>query len=95
MHESQALYLGLRETANGRRLIEALASDPDRLVRLSAATHCLKWNDSLGRSILEEIRDGGGTDGPGWDIAGLDAKWTLKTLDDGKLDLDWRPKGFS
>jgi hypothetical protein len=91
--ELQALYLRLRETPDGRGGIEALASDPDRLVRLSAAAHCLKWNASLGRSALEEIRDGGGTDGPGWDIAGFDAKWTLKTLDDGKLDLDWRPRG--
>ena len=93
--ETQALYLKLRERADGRQLIEVLATDPDRLVRLSAATHCLKWNESLGRSALEAIRDGGGTDGPGWDIAGFDAKWILKTLDDGELNLDWVPKGSS
>ena len=92
VNELQATYLRLRESLEGRGIIEALAADPDRLVRLSAATHCLKWNEALGRAALEDIRDTDAIDGPGWDIAGFDAKWTLRTFEDGKLDLDWQPK---
>jgi hypothetical protein len=90
--EIQALYLRLRETSEGRLAIEGLARDPEGLVRLTAATHCLTWNLALGRSILEEIANGGAPAGPGWDMAGTNAKWTLKTLEAGKLNLDWQPK---
>ena len=95
VHETQVLYKRLRETPEGRRVIEHLAGDPDRLVRLSAAAKCLKWNPALGRRILEELRDGSAVDGPGWDQAGFDAKWTLKTFEAGTLDLDWEPRRLS
>jgi hypothetical protein len=78
----------LRESPAGRRAIERLARDPDRLVRATAAAHCLRWNPSLGRAVLEEVRDGHDIDGPGWDQAGFDAKWTLKMFDAGRLNLD-------
>jgi hypothetical protein len=92
VHDAQELYLRLRDTPEGRQVIERLAQDPDRLVRLTAAAHCLKWNPGVGKSALQEIRDGGGQDGPGWDIAGFNAKWTLKTFEDGTFNPDWRPK---
>jgi hypothetical protein len=93
--DGQVLQKQLRETAEGRAAIEQLARDPDRLVRGWAATHCLQWNPAFGRAILEELRDGAGMDGPGWDMAGFNAKWTLKTLDAGTLDLDWEPNHSS
>jgi hypothetical protein len=89
--EAQELYLRLREASAGRQAIERLTKDPDRLVRLTAAAHSLKWNPDLARPVLEAIRDGGGQDGPGWDIAGFNARWTLQTFDEGRLNLDWRP----
>lgn len=88
----QVLQKQLRETVEGRTAIEQLARDPDRLVRGWAATHCLQWNPALGRTVLEQIRDDEAIDGPGWAMAGVSAKWTLKTFDAGTLNLDWEPK---
>lgn len=83
--EMQELQLGLRETAEGRGTIERLAMDSDLQVRGWAAVHATMWNEPFARRVLVDLRDSGGP-------ASFEAKWTLKELDRGKLDVDWRPR---
>jgi hypothetical protein len=80
----QLLQLTLRDSEDGRAVIEKLAVDPNPHVRGWAAVHAWKWNPALARRVLTELRDGGG---PG----SFEAKWTLIEMDKGSLNVDWTP----
>jgi hypothetical protein len=77
-----ALYERLRETASGRQAIADLLDDPVTAVRLLAATHSLQWAPDRAEMALQEIQQ---EDNP----YALDAKWTLRSYRNGKLNLDW------
>jgi hypothetical protein len=80
----QLLQLTLRDSEEGRAVIEKLAVDPNPHVRGWAAVHAWKWKPALARRVLTELRDGGG---PG----SFEAKWTLIEMDKGSLNVDWTP----
>jgi hypothetical protein len=80
--EHHALYQRLRETQSGRAAITALLKDDAAAVRLLAATHSLAWEGERAEGVLEELEWEGGP-------LGIDAKWTLRSFRQGKLDLDW------
>jgi hypothetical protein len=80
----QVLQLRLRDSGEGRAVIEKLAVDSNPQVRGWSAVHAWKWNPALARQVLTELRDG---DGPG----SFEAKWTLVEMDKGSLNVDWTP----
>jgi len=86
----QRSMLVLRNTADGRKSIEQLATDPDPKVRGWAATAMLLWDPRKARQILVELRDADYPSTPG-PSASFDAKWTLIELDRGQLKVDWDP----
>ena len=76
-------YKRLRHSDAGRSAIAGLLDDPVTAVRLSAATHSLAWQPVEAQSVLEEIeRQPSG-------LYAVDAKWTLRSFRQGKLNLDW------
>jgi Domain of unknown function (DUF2019) len=77
-----ALYKRLRETPSGKQAIVDLLDDPVTAVRLLAATHSLQWAPDRSQMVLQEIEQ---EDNP----YALDAKWTLRSYRNGKLNLDW------
>jgi hypothetical protein len=77
-----ALYKQFRESAAGREAITGLLDDPVTAVRILAATHSLAWEPSRAVRALEEIEQGE-------DLYAVDAKWTLRSYRNGKLNLDW------
>lgn len=76
------VYKQLRETEEGRTGIASLLSDSANVVRLLAATHSLAWARERAEQVLEELSAGNAQ-------YSLDAKWTLRSFRDGKLNLDW------
>lgn len=84
-NRTQALHLILRERPDGRDGISALmASDMDT-VRMSAAARSLSWDKARARQVLSELRAGPG-------LAAVDAKWTLREFDRGRLNATWEPR---
>ncbi len=77
-----ACYQLLREMEEGRNAITELIGDDDPHVRVWAAAHSLAWSTENARAALEELRE---SDGP----CSLDAKWTLREFDRGKLSFDY------
>jgi hypothetical protein len=77
-----ALYRQIRESAAGRKAITGLLDDPVTAVRVLAATHSLAWESSRAVRALEDIEQED-------DLYAVDAKWTLRSHRNGKLDLDW------
>jgi Domain of unknown function (DUF2019) len=77
-----ALYRRLRDTPAGRRAITGLLDDPVTPVRLLAATHSLQWEPDRAQLVLQEIEQEGNP-------YAVDAKWTLRSYHNGKLNLDW------
>jgi hypothetical protein len=88
VNQMQQLQMVIRESDEGRKLIEQLAVDPEPRVRGWAAVHASKWNLGLARRVLTEVRDGGG-------VGSFEAKWTILELDAGRLNVDWRPNAAS
>ncbi|MFN2483507.1 MAG: proline dehydrogenase family protein [Candidatus Limnocylindria bacterium] len=80
--EAQTLHKRLRTTAPGRAEIQRLMADPDRVVRLWAATHTLGWDPVAAREVLTRLRD---DRRQGWH----DAHMVLTQYDGGLLNLDW------
>jgi hypothetical protein len=80
----QLLQLALRDSEEGRGVIERLAIDSDPRVRGWAAVHAWKWNPALARQVIAELSEG---DGPG----SFEARWTLIEMDKGSLGVDWTP----
>ena len=84
-NHAQALHLILRDRPDGREGISALmASDVDT-VRMSAAAWSLSWDESRARQVLRELEAGPG-------LAAVDAKWTLREFDRGRLNTTWEPR---
>jgi hypothetical protein len=77
-----ALYKRLRETAAGKRAIIDLLDDPVTAVRLLAAMHSLQWEPDRAQNALQEIEQE-------HNLYALDAKWTLRSYRNGRLNLDW------
>lgn len=85
MNRAQALQLVLRETPEGRAGITALVASDVSTVRLHAACYALSWDEPIARAELERQMDDPG-------LASVDAKWTLRAFDGGRLDNTWIPK---
>lgn len=81
-NRNHQLYKRLRETQAGRNGISALMADPERNVRLAAATHSLAWAPEKAVATLEAIEAGPGLDA-------VTAKYTLRSYRAGRLNLDW------
>ena len=77
-----AFYKQIRESETGREAIIGLLGDPITAIQLSAATHSLAWEPARATAILEEIEQGDS-------LFAVDAKWTLCSFRNGKLNLDW------
>jgi hypothetical protein len=77
-------YTRLRDSPSGREAITGLLDDPATAVRLLAATHCLAWEPARAQKVLEDIEQD-----PAAGLYAVDAKWTLRSYRQGKLDLDW------
>jgi hypothetical protein len=76
-------YKRLRDSPAGRQATIGLLDDPATAVRLLAATHCLAWEPARAQQVLEGIEQD-----PAAGLYAVDAKWTLRTYRQGKLDLD-------
>lgn len=77
-----ALYKRIRDSAAGREAITGLLDDPVTAVRMLAATHSLAWEPDRAAQALEEIEQ---EPSP----YAVDARWTLRSYRNGKLNLDW------
>jgi len=77
-----AFYKEIRETDAGREAILGLLVDPMVAVQLSAATHSLLWKPAEAVAVLQDIEKGG-------NLYSVDAKWTLRSFRNGKLNLNW------
>lgn len=77
-----ALYKRIRGSAAGREAITGLLDDPVTAVKMLAATHSLAWEPDRAAQALLEIEQ---QPGP----YAVDAKWTLRSHRNSKLNLDW------
>ena len=77
-----ALYKRIRDSADGREAITGLLDDPVTAVRMLAATHSLAWEPDRAAQALQEIEQESS-------LYAVDAKWTLRSFRNGKLNLDW------
>jgi uncharacterized protein DUF2019 len=77
------IFKSLRQQQAGRDSITALLNDREVAVRLMAASHALAWEPTRATSVLEAIE----REGPG--LYRTDAKYTLKSFREGKLNMDW------
>jgi len=59
-----------------------LLDDPVTAVRILAATHGLAWEPEQAAQVLQEIELESNP-------YSVDAKWTLRSYHNGKLNLDW------
>jgi hypothetical protein len=78
-----AVQKSLATTVEGQEAIALLMNDPDPWVRLSAASHSLRWSEARARTVLEALRDEDGS------MAGFDAKYVLREHDAGRLSFDF------
>lgn len=76
------VYKQLRQTEEGRAGITDLLRDSTIVIRLLAATHSLGWAKEQAEQVLEEMSAGNAP-------YAFDAKWTLRSFRNGKLNLDW------
>lgn len=76
------IFKQLREDEIGQAGIAALMDDPDRCVRLMAASHSLGWAPGKAAEVLASLAD---TPGP----YALDAQYTLMAFKAGTLNQDW------
>lgn len=77
-----ALYKSIRSSAAGREAITGLLDDPVTAVRVLAATHSLAWEPDRAAKALQEIEQESSP-------YAVDAKWTLRSYRNDKLNLDW------
>ena len=76
------LYKTIRDSAAGREAITGLLDDAVTAVRVLAATHSLSWEPERAAHALQEIEKESSP-------YAVDAKWTLRSYRNGKLNLDW------
>lgn len=72
----------LRADEGGRLGIQALLTHPEAGIRLLAATDALLWAPEAAVPVLEQLESFPG-------LYAVDAKYTLKSYREGKLNLDW------
>jgi hypothetical protein len=77
-----ALYRRIRDSAAGREAITGLLDDPVTAGRVLAATHSLAWEPDRAAQVLQAIEKESS-------LYAVDAKWTLRSYRNGKLNLDW------
>jgi hypothetical protein len=80
--ENHAIYKRLRDEREGQSAISRLRGDESEAVRLLAATHSLAWEPDAAVETLRAIKEGGG-------LVSVTAKYTLRSYESGKLDLNW------
>lgn len=85
-NELQRQHLILRESPVGQHAISALMDDPRPVVRVWASGHALLWDDAKARSVLEALRDD-----PDAGLVSIDAKYTLREFEKGRLNSSWVP----
>ena len=85
VNQLQKLHLELRETPEGRAGITAMAHDPNPAVRGWAAAHSLFWDEAIARDELEAQAASKG-------LGTVDAKYTLREFDRGRLNMVWQPR---
>jgi hypothetical protein len=76
------LFKQLRTEQSGRDAIAALMDDPNKGVRLIAASDSLAWAPEKAVRVLEAIQSEHG-------LHGVSAKYTIKSFREGRLDMDW------
>jgi hypothetical protein len=81
--DHHAFYKAIRNSSAGREAITGLLDDPVTAVRLLAATHSLQWEPQRAQNVLKEIEEQEGN------LYAVDAKWTLRSYRNDKLNLDW------
>ena len=75
-------YLVLRESDDGRRVIETGMDHEAATVRVWAAGHVLLWNEAAARPVHAALVEAGG-------LASVSAEYTLREFDRGRLSHDW------
>jgi hypothetical protein len=80
-----ALAKQLRQTSDGRNVINGLLTDKSPWVRSVAAAHALLWVAERAESILEEFSQD--ADAP--PEVNISAEYTLIEWRAGRLNLDW------
>ncbi len=84
-NQAQALHLILRERPDGREGISALLASDVETVQMSAAAWSLSWDEARARQVLTELEAADG-------LVAVDAKWTLREFDRGRLNTTWEPR---
>jgi hypothetical protein len=84
-NHAQALHLILRERPDGRDGIAALMESAVDTVQMSAEAWSLSWAEARARQVLTELEASSG-------LAAVDAKWTLREFDRGRLNTTWEPR---
>jgi hypothetical protein len=80
--EHHEYYKSIRGSEEGRAAISGLLTDPVEAVCLVAATHSLAWDEPKAIAVLDDLQTHP-------NLFSVDAKYTLKSYRDGRLNLDW------
>lgn len=82
MDRHNAIFKRLRETAEGRRGVEALMVHASPDVRRLAASHALSWGCPAAEGVLRDLEKGKGD-------AAFHAMMVLRQYRAGRLKYDW------
>jgi hypothetical protein len=80
--ENRGYFRMLRETPEGRQVIERFLEDEDVAVRLTAAAQTLAWDPPRGEAVLEAIAAGDSN-------KAFEATMTLREFRVGRLDPNY------
>jgi hypothetical protein len=80
--ELHALSTELKQTTEGRRILESLLAHENRAVRLNAGSTCLEWAPELARPVIQALVTPRGPHS-------LSAEMTLREFEAGRLKFDW------
>ena len=84
VNKLQSLQLVLRENPKGRAGIARLIDSQNPTIQGWAAAYALFWDEAPARARLEELMESGG-------LGSIDAKYTLREFDAGRLNMAWVP----
>lgn len=73
----------LAASEEGQAGIASFMDDPDPNVRLSSASHSLRWSEDKARGVLEALQDQPGG------MVGFNARYVLIEHDKGRLTFDF------
>jgi hypothetical protein len=86
VNKAQAVHLQLRESEAGRAAITELAFNGENAtIRDWSAANALAWEPDRVRPLLQARSND-------MDLGAVDAKWTLREYDAGRLNTAWIPK---